>query len=79
MNNRDAPYFEMRLKPLRKLCKRFYRKEIPQMGWTMELISLFEELKVGITSSPVLARFDADKPTFGLERGRYGMDSDATS
>ena len=62
--HRYAPYFEMRLKPLRKLCKRFYRKEIPQMGWTMELISLFEELKVGITSSPVLARFDADKPTF---------------
>jgi len=34
------------------------------MGWTPELISLFAELKVGITSSPVLARFDPEKPTF---------------
>ena len=62
--HRYAPYFELKLKPLRKLCKRFYRKEIPQMGWTPDLITLFEELKTGITSSPVLARFDADKPTF---------------
>ena len=62
--HRYAPYFEMRLKPLRNLCKRFYRKEIPQMAWTMNLVTLFEELKIGITSSPILARFDADKPTF---------------
>jgi len=62
--HRYAPYFEIKLKPLRKLCKRFYRKELPQMGWTPELITLFEELKVGITSSPVLARFDPEKPTF---------------
>ena len=62
--HRYAPYFEIKLKPLRKLCKRFYRKELPQMGWTPELIALFAELKVGITSSPVLARFDPEKPTF---------------
>ena len=34
------------------------------MGWTPELITLFKELKVGITSYPVLARFDPEKPTF---------------
>jgi len=34
------------------------------MGCTPDLITLFEELKTGITSSPVLARFDPDKPTF---------------
>ena len=62
--HRYAPYFEMRLKPLRKLCKTYYRKEIPSTAWTPELTTLFAELKVGITSSPVLARFDADKPTF---------------
>ena len=66
--HRYAPYFEIRLKPLRKLCKRFYRKPIPQMAWTEDLIALFEQLKVGITSSPVLARFDADKPTFTEDR-----------
>ena len=32
--------------------------------WTPELITLFDELKVGVISSPVLARFDPDKPTF---------------
>jgi len=32
--------------------------------WTPELITLFDELKVGVTSSPVLAWFDPDKPTF---------------
>ena len=33
------------------------------MGWTTELIQLFEDLKVGITSSPVMSRFDPSKPT----------------
>ena len=59
-----APYFEIRLKPLRKLCKRYYHKEIPLMAYTQDLIKLFKELIICITSSPVLARFDADKPTF---------------
>ena len=34
------------------------------MAWTPALISIFEELKVTITSSPILARFDPLKPTF---------------
>ena len=34
------------------------------MVGTPDLISLFEELKVTITSSPVLARCDSLKPTF---------------
>ena len=34
------------------------------MVGTPDLISLFEELKVTITSSPVLARCDSPKPTF---------------
>ena len=34
------------------------------MGWTTELIQLFEDLKIGITSSPVLSRFDPSKPIF---------------
>ena len=55
---------EIKLKPLRRLNKQYYRKPTPQMAWTPDLISLFNELKTGITSSPVCARFDPLKPTF---------------
>ena len=55
---------EIRLKPLRKLLKQYYRKIIPSMDWEAALISLFVEVKVTIISSPVLARFDPLKPTF---------------
>ena len=34
------------------------------MAWTLQLITLFSELKHGVTSSPVLIRFDPNKPTF---------------
>ena len=34
------------------------------MAWTQELIELFNDIKVCITSSPVLARYDPAKPTF---------------
>ena len=59
-----APYMKIRLKPLRKLLKQYYWKTIPTIAWTPDLVSLFEELKVTITSSPGLARFDPLKPTF---------------
>ena len=39
------------------------------MVWTPDLISLFEELKVTITSSPVLDRFDPLIPTFKKKTG----------
>ena len=38
------PHLELRIKPLRELYKRFYRSVIPIMGWTTELIQLFEDL-----------------------------------
>ena len=53
---------ETRLKPLRSLVKSYYRKLIPT--WTKALIQLFEDLKLCITSLPILARFDSTKPTF---------------
>ena len=62
--HRYAPYMEIRLKPLRRMLKTFYRKTIPSTAWTTELTQLFEELKVTITSSSVLARFDPKKHTF---------------
>ena len=33
------------------------------MAWSPQLIELFEDIKICITPSPVLARFDPDKPT----------------
>ena len=34
------------------------------MAWSPALIELFDDIKVCITSSPVLARYDPSKPTF---------------
>jgi len=62
--HRYAPYLEMRVKPLRILIKQYFRMNIPIMAWTVELIKLFEDIKISITSSPVLARYDPSKPTF---------------
>ena len=62
--HRYAPYMEIRLKPLRKMVKRFYRKNIPPSAWTPQLTELFSNLKDCITSSPVLARFDPSQLTF---------------
>ena len=49
---------EIRLKPLRKMVKKFYRKSIPALAWSAKLASLFTDLKKSRTSSPVLAQFD---------------------
>ena len=44
------------------------------MTWTPQLITLFSELKHGVTSSPVLTQFDTDKPTFlNTQWGPEGM------
>ena len=59
-----CPYLEIRMKPLRKLCKKYFRKRIPSLEWSPKLIQLFEDLKRCITSSPVLARYNPNKPTF---------------
>ena len=59
-----CPYLEIRMKPLRKLCKKYFRKRIPSPEWSPKLIQLFEDLKRCITSSPVLARYNPNKPTF---------------
>ena len=59
-----APYLELKLKPLRRLCHTYYRQTIPMMALTLDIIALFNDLKVGITSSPVLFCFNPEKPTF---------------
>ena len=58
------PIFEIRVKPLRSLERTHHWKPIPDGSWTTPLVSLWHELKVGITSSPCLARYDSAKPCF---------------
>ena len=57
-------YLEMSVKPLRRLIKHYFRADIPMMAWTPDLIKLFEDMKVSINSSPILAQYDSSKPTF---------------
>jgi hypothetical protein len=62
--NKYCPWLEIKLKPLRKLIKQYHRKPIPPAAWTSDLQLLFNEVKVGVTSSPCLARYDRNKPVF---------------
>ena len=59
-----CPWFEIRVKPLRTLERVHHRKPIHTPLWAPPLLSLWDELKIGITSSPCLARYDASKPCF---------------
>ena len=43
--HRYTPYLELRMKPLHRLLKIFYRKPITLMAWTPSLIELFNKLK----------------------------------
>ena len=57
-----SPWFEVNIKPLRVLQRKYHRKIIPTPLWTTELLDLFKLCKPNITSSPVLTRFDSNKP-----------------
>ena len=46
------------------MIKNYFRKIISPLAWTQELIQLFIAIKTTITSSPDLAHYDPDKPTF---------------
>ena len=59
-----VPYFEIRIKPLRALHRKFNRKPIPSQEWTADLTALFEDMKTCLTSSPVLTRYDQSQPVF---------------
>jgi hypothetical protein len=59
-----CPFFEIRVKPLRALERQHHRKPIPVDQWTGPLLHLWDELKLAITSSPCLARYDSSKPCF---------------
>ena len=58
------PWFGISIKPLRFLQRLHHRKDIPEASWTPELQTIFDKCKKGITSSPVLVRYDSDKPVF---------------
>ena len=50
-----ASYMEMKLKSLRVVVKSFFSKPIQKGSWIPKLINFFADLKLCITSSPVLA------------------------
>ena len=56
--------FQLQCKPLRDLYTRCGRGNIPTPAWNPVLSEIFSSLKESITSSPLLARFDATKPLF---------------
>ena len=56
-----APHFKVKMNPLCRFLIVFCKNPIPLMDWTPALIYLFDELKKGVTSSPVLAVFVPDK------------------
>ena len=62
--HRYAPYLEICIKPLRQLLKTYFRKKIPAIAWTPEIVDLFRDAKVCITSSPILAWYNPGKLTF---------------
>ena len=59
-----SPWFEVSIKPLQILQRKYHRKVISLSLWTTELRELFHLCKTNLTTSPVLARFDSNKPTF---------------
>ena len=63
-----SPYHEIRIKPLRQLNQQYYRQAIPLMTWSPDLIQLFEDFKVAITSSPITQRYNPDAPVFFKNR-----------
>ena len=56
--HRYAPYMKIKLKSLQELLKMYYRKSIPLLSWTPDLISFFEYLKFTVAPCPVLAWLD---------------------
>ena len=62
--SRYCPWFETNIKPLRKLQRFFHRQPIPIMAWTPILITLFDNCKQHLVSSPLLLRYDSSKPAF---------------
>ena len=58
------PMFEMKVSPLRQLYTKYLHSKIPNEAWSEELISLFSSLKTDLTTEPVLARYDSNKPIF---------------
>ena len=58
------PWFETNIKPLRKLQRSYYRKDIPIVGWTSLSIKLFCDCKTYLITSPLLLRVDSSRSTF---------------
>ena len=56
--------FHLRVILLLQLYIRYTRKSIQSIAWTPELITPFDSLRIVLTSSPVLARYNSYLSTF---------------
>lgn len=61
---RFVPMFQIQCKPLRDVYMRYRKQSIPELACSPNLVATFENLKVAITSSPLLARYDSSKHFF---------------
>ena len=59
-----VPMFQVQCKPLRDLYIQCNRTKIPPHAWTPPLQVIFKGLKEAIVSSPLLGRYDSNKPIF---------------
>ena len=62
--SRCCPLIETNIKPLRKLQRVFHRKPIPITSWIPSLITLFDDCKNRLVTSPLLLRYDSSKSSF---------------
>ena len=60
--SRCFPWIETNIKPLRKLQRVFHRKPIPIISWTPSLITLFDDCKNQLVTSPLLLQYESSKP-----------------
>jgi hypothetical protein len=59
-----VPWFEVGIKEMRCMVRTYSRRAIPDADWTDDRTDLFASMKLALTSSPLLARFDSSKPVF---------------
>jgi hypothetical protein len=59
-----VPWFEVGIKEMRRMVRTYSRRAIPDADWTDDRTDLFASMKLALTNSPLLARFDSSKPVF---------------
>ena len=61
---RFVPMLQIQCKPLRDVYMRYKKQSIPDTAWLPNLVATFENSQRSITSSPLHASYDSNKPIF---------------